>query len=214
MPAKCPIRNSNVKQTVILNSFSCRYVPWNLHEPEEGVYDFGTEGRDFSMFLGQYDHTYGAQWIILISVQAKLTQRTVFEKFFNYHQIFTLMAPTGLKAAAKPNTNMVSILSLLSLNQCVLLTLVFCFVLFSYLHSVSSHSRPQYECRTQTLSVISRVFLHFYIYFCYQRMSLTLKICQTVAGISMVYQFHDFLNLILGGFFTFSNKCSSLLLSV
>jgi len=27
------------------------YVPWNLHEPEEGVYDFGTEGRDFSMFL-------------------------------------------------------------------------------------------------------------------------------------------------------------------
>ena len=52
MPAKCPIRNSNIKQTVIVNSFSFRYVPWNLHEPEEGVYDFGTEGRDFSMFLG------------------------------------------------------------------------------------------------------------------------------------------------------------------
>ena len=28
-----------------------RYVPWNLHEPEEGVYDFGDGGRDFSMFL-------------------------------------------------------------------------------------------------------------------------------------------------------------------
>ena len=30
---------------------SCSYVPWNLHEPEEGVYDFGGGGRDFSMFL-------------------------------------------------------------------------------------------------------------------------------------------------------------------
>ena len=28
-----------------------RYVPWNLHEPEEGVYDFGQGNRDFSMFL-------------------------------------------------------------------------------------------------------------------------------------------------------------------
>ena len=27
------------------------YVPWNLHEPEEGVYDFGDGGRDFSIFL-------------------------------------------------------------------------------------------------------------------------------------------------------------------
>lgn len=27
------------------------YVPWNLHEPEEGVYDFGEGGRDFSIFL-------------------------------------------------------------------------------------------------------------------------------------------------------------------
>ena len=30
---------------------SCSYVPWNLHEPEEGVFDFGQGGRDFSMFL-------------------------------------------------------------------------------------------------------------------------------------------------------------------
>ena len=30
---------------------SCSYVPWNLHEPEEGVYDFGGGRRDFSMFL-------------------------------------------------------------------------------------------------------------------------------------------------------------------
>ncbi len=29
----------------------CRYVPWNLHEPEEGVYDFGDGDNDFSMFL-------------------------------------------------------------------------------------------------------------------------------------------------------------------
>ena len=28
-----------------------RYVPWNLHEPEEGVYDFGTGNGDFSPFL-------------------------------------------------------------------------------------------------------------------------------------------------------------------
>jgi beta-galactosidase len=28
-----------------------RYVPWNLHEPERGVFDFGTGGRDMSLFL-------------------------------------------------------------------------------------------------------------------------------------------------------------------
>ena len=28
-----------------------RYVPWNLHEPEEGVFDFGDGDRDFSIFL-------------------------------------------------------------------------------------------------------------------------------------------------------------------
>ena len=28
-----------------------RYVPWNLHEPEKGVYDFGQGGRDLSDFL-------------------------------------------------------------------------------------------------------------------------------------------------------------------
>jgi len=28
-----------------------RYVPWNLHEPEEGVYDFGGGDNDFSIFL-------------------------------------------------------------------------------------------------------------------------------------------------------------------
>ena len=27
------------------------YVPWNLHEPEKGVFDFGDGGRDFSAFL-------------------------------------------------------------------------------------------------------------------------------------------------------------------
>ena len=27
------------------------YVPWNLHEPEKGVFDFGDAGRDFSAFL-------------------------------------------------------------------------------------------------------------------------------------------------------------------
>ena len=27
------------------------YVPWNLHEPERGVFDFGDGGRDFSEFL-------------------------------------------------------------------------------------------------------------------------------------------------------------------
>eukprot|EP00095_Tigriopus_kingsejongensis_P008001 maker-scaffold269_size230758-snap-gene-1.34 protein:Tk08001 transcript:maker-scaffold269_size230758-snap-gene-1.34-mRNA-1 annotation:"hypothetical protein DAPPUDRAFT_58801" len=27
------------------------YVPWNLHEPERGVFDFGNGGRDFSIFL-------------------------------------------------------------------------------------------------------------------------------------------------------------------
>ena len=31
--------------------YSFRYVPWNLHEPEEGVYDFGTGNGDFSPFL-------------------------------------------------------------------------------------------------------------------------------------------------------------------
>ena len=34
-------------------------------------------------------------------------------------------------------------------------------------------------------------------------MSFILKICQTVAGIRRVCQFHDFENLILGGFLTF-----------
>ncbi|CAG0909584.1 unnamed protein product, partial [Cyprideis torosa] len=27
------------------------YVPWNLHEPEEGVFDFGQGNRDMSEFL-------------------------------------------------------------------------------------------------------------------------------------------------------------------
>ena len=27
------------------------YVPWNLHEPERNVFDFGDGGRDFSHFL-------------------------------------------------------------------------------------------------------------------------------------------------------------------
>ena len=30
---------------------NCSYVPWNLHEPEKGVFDFGEGGRDFSAFL-------------------------------------------------------------------------------------------------------------------------------------------------------------------
>lgn len=35
----------------LIAKISCSYVPWNLHEPEEGVYDFGEGGRDFSIFL-------------------------------------------------------------------------------------------------------------------------------------------------------------------
>ena len=27
------------------------YVPWNLHEPERGVFDFGDGGRELSPFL-------------------------------------------------------------------------------------------------------------------------------------------------------------------
>ena len=43
----------------LISIFSCSYVPWNLHEPEEGVYDFGNGGRDFSMFLGKDTRTLG-----------------------------------------------------------------------------------------------------------------------------------------------------------
>ena len=32
-------------------SISNRYVPWNLHEPEMGVFDFGNGNNDFSAFL-------------------------------------------------------------------------------------------------------------------------------------------------------------------
>ena len=32
-------------------TISFRYVPWNLHEPEKGVFDFGDGGRDLSPFL-------------------------------------------------------------------------------------------------------------------------------------------------------------------
>ena len=32
-------------------SLSSSYVPWNLHEPERGVFDFGDGGRDMSAFL-------------------------------------------------------------------------------------------------------------------------------------------------------------------
>lgn len=28
-----------------------RYVPWNLHEPTKGVYDFGDGNREMSIFL-------------------------------------------------------------------------------------------------------------------------------------------------------------------
>lgn len=28
-----------------------RYVPWNLHEPYDGVFDFGNGGEDMSPFL-------------------------------------------------------------------------------------------------------------------------------------------------------------------
>ena len=31
--------------------YFCRYVPWNLHEPERGVFDFGDGGREMSPFL-------------------------------------------------------------------------------------------------------------------------------------------------------------------
>ena len=46
---------NNTQKKVVNITFSHvhtrRYVPWNLHEPEEGVYDFGQGNRDFSMFL-------------------------------------------------------------------------------------------------------------------------------------------------------------------
>ena len=31
--------------------YFCRYVPWNLHEPEMDVFDFGDGDNDFSPFL-------------------------------------------------------------------------------------------------------------------------------------------------------------------
>ena len=38
-------------QTHSLNCIYFSYVPWNLHEPERGVFDFGDGGRDLSPFL-------------------------------------------------------------------------------------------------------------------------------------------------------------------
>ena len=43
---KSLIGKSNVCTNII-----CSYVPWNLHEPERDVFDFGDGGRDFSPFL-------------------------------------------------------------------------------------------------------------------------------------------------------------------
>jgi hypothetical protein len=37
--------------TVLMTSPLCRYVPWNLHEPEMDVFDFGNLDNDFSPFL-------------------------------------------------------------------------------------------------------------------------------------------------------------------
>ena len=57
--------------------------------------------------------------------------------------------------------------------------------------------------KMSSLDVISRVFPSRYqqnhIYFCFREMSFILKICQTVAGLSIVRQFH-FWNLNFGGF--------------
>ena len=50
--------------------------------------------------------------------------------------------------------------------------------------------------KISSLDVISLVFpgrfQQIYIYFRFRRISFILKICQTVAGLSMVRQFHDF----------------------
>ena len=39
----------------------CRYVPWNLHEPERDVYDFGSGTGDMSLFLDVVKYIKTAQ---------------------------------------------------------------------------------------------------------------------------------------------------------
>ena len=65
--------------------------------------------------------------------------------------------------------------------------------------------------KISSLDLISRVFFQTNLHlFPFPEISFILNICQTVAGISMILQFHDFLHLILGGFLTFgSTVCHS-----
>jgi len=39
----------------------CRYIPWNLHEPERDVYDFGSGSSDMSLFLDVVKYIKTAQ---------------------------------------------------------------------------------------------------------------------------------------------------------
>jgi len=36
---------------ILCNQLENRYLPWNLHEPRQGVYDFGNGTSDMSIFL-------------------------------------------------------------------------------------------------------------------------------------------------------------------
>ena len=67
--------------------------------------------------------------------------------------------------------------------------------------------------KMSSLDVISRVFSRrcqqIYIYFRFRGMSFILKICQTVAGISMVRQFHDFLKSNFGRVFDIRPYCAA-----
>jgi beta-galactosidase GanA len=45
----------------ILCVLQCRYVPWNLHEPERDVYDFGSGSNDMSIFLDVVKYIKTAQ---------------------------------------------------------------------------------------------------------------------------------------------------------
>jgi beta-galactosidase GanA len=38
-----------------------RYIPWNLHEPERDVYDFGSGSNDMSLFLDVVKYIKTAQ---------------------------------------------------------------------------------------------------------------------------------------------------------
>jgi beta-galactosidase GanA len=47
--------------TYFLCVLQCRYIPWNLHEPERDVYDFGNGSGDMSSFLDVVKYIKTAQ---------------------------------------------------------------------------------------------------------------------------------------------------------